>query len=166
MIEFKSVENLERDKDQKGLYDLYTTFFINNKSVFVFGYKVQRGESMKINTICNKIYNNYNHLSFLLDLNNILNPLTIKEGDLLLYVKEDDIPNFTAPAEEGKKIRDKVINNAISSKKQNANKSRKDYIKKRTQSDPLPPNIKQNTSKSLTIDNGVIKIVLDKDQSV
>jgi len=166
MVNFSSIDKLERDREQGGLYDLYVTYFTNNKRIIVYGYKVQRGESMRIDNICNKIYKNLNHLTFLMDLNNILNPLTIKDGDLIFYVNEDDIPSFKAPAEEGAKIRDKVINKAISDKKQQIDKARQDYVKKRKQVDALPPNIKQTSSQAISVDNGVVKIILDKDQSL
>jgi hypothetical protein len=166
MSRFGTIEKLERDRSQGGLYDLYTTFFVYNSRVLIYGYKVQRGESMRIDNICNKIYNNLNHQSFLLELNNIQNPLTIKEGDLILYVKENDIPLFKAPPELGAKIRDKVINNAISDRKQKIDKARQDYIRKRKEVDALPPNIKQSPETPITVDDsGVVRIILDKDQS-
>lgn len=165
-MNFTSIDKLERDRKQEGLYDLYVTFFNNNKQILVFGYKVQRGESMRIDSICNKIYKSLNHVSFLMDLNNIQNPLTIKEGDLLLYVKEDDIINFAAPLEEGAKIRDKIVNKVISDKKQQIDKTRQNYIKTRKPVDALPPNVKQQEGSSLTVENGVVKVILDKDQSL
>jgi hypothetical protein len=166
MSHFKTLKELERDREQGGLYDLYTTFFIYNKRVQVYGYKVQRGESMRIDNICNKIYNNLNHQSFLLELNNIQNSLTIKEGDLLLYVREEDIALFKAPPEQGAKIRDRIINNKLSNKKKKIDESRKDYLKTRKPVDALPPNVKQNPETPIRVDDsGVVRIILDKDQS-
>lgn len=167
MIKFNSIDNLERDRDQSGLYDLFVTTFIENKTVLVYGYKVQRGEEMRIDKICNSIYKKTDYLSFLLSLNNIMNPLTIKAGDLIIYVKEEDIAKFTAFTGDNTKLRERVLNKVISDKKQKIDKSRKDYIQKRKSVDPLPPNIKQNSTSPMTItENGLIKIIIDKDQSL
>jgi len=166
MAGFKDIEDLERDRKQSGLYDLFTTTFVDNKSILVYGYKVQRGQEMRIDNICQSLYNNINHLSFLLQINNIQNPLTIKAGDLLFYVREEDIPAFKADPAEASKFRDRVINKAISDKKQQIDKTRKDYVNKRKAVDALPPNIKQTADSPLTISaDGIIKIILDKDQS-
>jgi len=166
MSKFGTLEKLERDPDQGGLYNLYATVFVYNKKVLLYGYKVQRGEAMRIDNICNKIYNNTNHQSFLMDINNIQNPMTIKEGDLLLYVEEDDIPSFKAPKELGPKLRNEVINKAITDKKKQIDGARQDYLKKRQEVDPLPANIKQTPESAINVgDDGVVKIILDKDQS-
>jgi hypothetical protein len=166
MSKFKEIEDLERDRDQNGLYDLFVTTFVNNKAILVYGYTVQRGEEMRIDNICNRIYNNINHLSFVLQLNNIQNPLTIKAGDLLFYVREEDIPSFTADPAEASKFRDRVINNAISDKKKQVDAVRNNYTNNRKSADPLPPNIKESGDSPVTITDGIIKIVIDKDQSL
>lgn len=163
MSNFQNIEKLERGNE--GLYNLYTTYFIMNRNVQVYGYRVARGEAMRIDSICYKLYKNTNHQSFILDLNNILNSFNIKEGDLLLYVQEDDIALFKAPVEDGDKIRQKVINKKLSDKKQQIDTARQDYINRRKEVDALPPNIKQNSKSSINVSNGKVKIILDKDQS-
>jgi len=166
MSNFKEIESLERDRNLSGLYDFFVTTFIDNKKVIVYGYKVQRGEEMRMDKICQSIYKNQNHLSFLMNLNNIINPLTIKVGDLILYVNEEDIIKFKASPEESNKLRDRVLNKVISDKQQQIDKSRKEYVQKRSAVDALPPNIKPSANSPMTISSdGVIKIIIDKDQS-
>lgn len=166
MGNFKDLESLERDRDQSGLYDLFVTSYVENKKVIVYAYKVQRGEEMRMDKICMSIYKNINHMSFLLQLNNIINPLTIKAGDLILYVNEEDTTKFKPSPEESNKLRDRVLNKAISDKKQKIDKSRKDYLQKRKSIDPLPPNVKQSPTSPLTVtEDGVIKIIVDKEVS-
>jgi len=167
MSKFKELDDLERDRNQSGLYDLFTTTFVDNKKILVYGYKVQRGEEMRIDNICQRLYNNIEHLSFLLQINNIQNPLTIKAGDLLFYVREDDIPAFKADPEDASKFRDRVINKAVSDKKQQIDETRKDYVNTRKAVDALPPNIKQTADSPVQVStDGVLNIILDKDQSL
>jgi len=104
-MDFKTLQFLERDKDQNGLYNLFATTFVMNRNVQVFGYPVQKGEDMRIDLIINSIYKNDKHANFILDINNIVNPVTIKAGDLLLYVNEEDIVKYRPnPADAPKRM--------------------------------------------------------------
>lgn len=163
---FAYIDSLERDRNNGGMYDLFVTSFVNNRKIMVYGYVVKRGEDMRIDKIANKIYGNQKSNSFILNLNNILNPLTIKAGDLLIYVEEDAIPNFKPSPAEASKLRDRLLNKVVSDKKQQIDASRKDYVGRRKTSDALPPNIKESSDSPIFInDSGQVKIILGKDLS-
>lgn len=79
------IDELKRGIDN--LYDLtqITFRYLNNNSVLYSTYVVQQGEEMRMDLVCQSIYNNTNYIDILCSVNNIDNPLNIKEGQSILY---------------------------------------------------------------------------------
>ena len=48
-------------------------------------YKVQKGEEMRIDLVCESIYGSTSHIDIILNVNKISNPLNIKEGITIIY---------------------------------------------------------------------------------
>lgn len=152
---YKDTDILKRNSNQSGLYDLFTTTFINNINVEVFGYVVAKEEEMRIDKISEKIYGKIEFSSFLCNINFIKNPLSIKTGDILLYVTEKDIDKFTPTPEITDTIRQDLLGN---NKINKIDKARKDTIV--PQKDALPPTIKKETKPNIIIDNVKEEVIL------
>ena len=74
-------------KDNNGNYDLtQLTFQLQlDGSIIYSQYEVQQGEEMRIDLVCQSIYGNTKYVDILLDVNNIDNPLNIKEGSMITF---------------------------------------------------------------------------------
>lgn len=85
------IENLI--KENNDLYNLIQmTFQYNPEDTVRFSeHKVTRSQEMRIDNVCQEIYGNTNYVDILCSVNNIDNPLNIKEGEILIYPEASDI---------------------------------------------------------------------------
>ena len=135
-------------KDSSGNYNLnQTTFELILTGAVRFGtYEVQQGEEMRIDLVCNSIYQNIEYCDILLNVNNIDNPLNIKEGSVILYpINDIDILRYSAPDNVG-------INNVLanSNKATRKDQSRKQYAENNLN---LPPTVLEESTNQFNIDN-------------
>jgi hypothetical protein len=133
-MEIFGISSLTRDVKQNNLYDLFIKTYEDNTDVPFGQYTVKVEDTMRIDLVCQKIYNTTEHIDFLLSYNSIDNPLNIKEGDILYYVSPELIDEFTSeePAqEEAKKL---LTNPAKATRK---DPTRQSFIE---QGYTLPPN--------------------------
>lgn len=78
-------------KDEFGNYDLSQITFklVLSGEIRYSYYEVQRGEEMRMDLVCNSIYGNTNYIDILCNVNNIDNPLNIKEGSVIIFPIND-----------------------------------------------------------------------------
>ena len=152
-MEYSDLNSLKRDSEQNGLYDLFTTTFVNNIKVEVFGHVVSKEEEMRPDLISKAIYKRMDHVSFLCDLNNVKNPLSVKAGDIWLYVNEDQITLFKPTEAVKDNVRQELINKNKGAKKD----PKRDTTPKK---EPLPPTIKKETTPNVTVDDQKAEIIL------
>jgi hypothetical protein len=116
---------------------------------------VTKEEEMRVDLISKFIYKKMGYESFLCNLNNVKNPLSVKAGDIWLYVNEDKIPFFNPTPEVKDNLRQELINKNKVAKKD----PKRDNTPKK---DPLPPTIKKETSPNVTINEEKDVIILGK----
>jgi len=133
-MEIFGISSLTRDEKQNNLYDLFIKTYEENPSVPFGQYTVRMEDTMRIDLICQKIYNNTEHLDFLLNYNSIDNPLNIKEGDILYYVSADLIDEFTSEEPTQQENLKKFTNPAKATRK---DPTRQSFVE---QGYTLPPN--------------------------
>ena len=153
-MDINSLNNLIKDDD--GLYDLTGSTFYYNKDVILRNskrYIVSEYQEMRMDIISNDIYNKTDHLDVLCDINNIINPLSVKEGDNIIYVDESVIPQLS-----NKKDRNDVTRREISNSRKAASidPQRTKYINNKTES--LPPTLTNKNSSTVKYKNGRISI--------
>lgn len=136
-------------KDSSGNYDLtQPTFQFTQTSYGV--YTVQRGEEMRMDLVCESIYNDVDHIDILCNINNIDNPLNIKEGQQIIYVVDkNSIGNMRYSDIETQDI--KSLGNSNKSTRKDSN--RKKYIDDKLS---LPPTILEKRVDQFNVDNGRI----------
>lgn len=156
-MEIEELNNLPRDPNQGGLYDIFVTTFVDNISVRIFGWLVPKECEMRIDLVCNSLYKNTKHVGILMALNNIQNPLSIKEGDIILYVNEKDIDKFKQGKINSDKVRTDLVNANKGNKKDPA---RIEFQKNKKQNDALPPTIKKNSSPNVIVNPNTQEIIL------
>ena len=136
-------------KDSSGNYDLtQPTFQFTQASYGV--YTVQRGEEMRMDLVCESIYNDVDHIDILCNINNIDNPLNIKEGQQILYVLDKNTIGLMRYSDvETQDV--KSLGNSNKSTRKDSN--RKKYIEDKLS---LPPTILEKRVDQFNVDNGRI----------
>jgi hypothetical protein len=146
------LDKLIRDNKQDNLYNLYDPTFKLETGINLRQFVVGPEQVMRIDLVCNEIYKSVNQVDFLCDLNNIDNPLNVKEGDVILYPNFDAISYYRVTITDNNDARAKLLNVNKSTKRDN---NRQKYVE---QNFALPPNVKQVPDASVKIENGQIVI--------
>jgi len=133
-------------------YDLTQTVWTKVNSINYYLYIVDSFDEMRLDTICYKIYGTTDHVDFLCFLNDIINPLNIKEGDALMYVNSEDISQYKIDPDQTLNIRSQLIN---LSKIKKVDKNRREFNDEKS---ALPPTVKSSGSNPVSFDNGTVTI--------
>lgn len=144
--------NVLKKDSNTGLYDFTKSTYKLIENIATFTYVVEQHEEMRIDLVCNSIYQTTEYVDFLLDYNNIDNPLNIMSGDEIKYVDAQYIPQFQINEEPINNIKNKLLN---PSKIQRKDNSRKSYIE---QSFSLPPTINDEAVDQVKIEGDNIII--------
>ena len=85
------IDQLIKD-DKTGLYNLnQLTFRYTTPNIRFYVYTVQKGEEMRLDLVCNSIYNSTEYIDILCNINNIDNPLNISEDQVIIYPDKADL---------------------------------------------------------------------------
>lgn len=90
-MEIYSFKTIQRVDAQKNLYDLFQTTLADNYPINLAEYVVSREENMRLDLVCKNIYGDTTLIEELGFINNILNPFSIKEGDIIYYFNPEDV---------------------------------------------------------------------------
>jgi hypothetical protein len=146
------LDKLIRDNNQNKLYNFFDPTFkllINiNLATFVVG----REQVMRPDLISKEIYGSVNYVDFILDINDIDNPLNIMEDDQILYPPIGTEPDYRVRTIDNNDVRAKLLNVNKSSRKDD---SRKKYVEDNYS---LPPTYLKEPEASVKIVNGQIVI--------
>lgn len=144
---------------KSNLYNLNLTTFSGLVNVLNFTpFFCERKHAMRLDLVSDDIYSTTKWTGSLCQLNDILNPFSIRDGDILFYLPEADLQALL-------KIPDNVTQ-AISTakqdlinvlKKKQPDGLRRNYLTNRGE-DKLPPTVFTDTTPQIVIDNNKIKI--------
>lgn len=139
-------EKVIRKNEDDGLFDIFRQTVID-MNLAKFTTVVQSGEEMRLDKISNRLYGTINFVEELMIINNICNPWSIKEGDVILYVHPQQIDALKQLEKE-----DTVTNKLINPKKS----TRVDE----NRSKGVAPTIKPKNLKQVIVDknNQTIKV--------
>lgn len=139
------------DRDTDGLYDFNKRTHDWSLTTSRTEYLVQKSDEMRLDQICFNIYGNTENIGFLMNFNNIDNPLNVKEGDIIYYVSEDLINLF--------KLQDSTTNSSneisLPNRTTRKDKSRQSYLENSGQ---LPPTVLNRPTPSVTLSGNNIII--------
>lgn len=146
-----------------GIYNLFISTY-NGNSVSVDFFRVTRSEEMRMDKVSKKLYGTSKYVGTLCQLNDVLNPYAIREGDLLAYCSPEQANNLM-------KVSDAIAQNGIgellsttrrdlldSYKKSQQDPNRRNYLTKRDEAAQLPPTVMPNTVPQIIIENNKIKV--------
>ena len=155
-MEFNSLKILRRDNNET-LYDISEISFTYNKVVIdrsSINYRTTEDDEMRLDLVCDKIYNDVNQIDFFCNLNNIKNPLIIKKDLDLIYVPLDSLAAFAPErSENSDKVR-RIISNKR--KATNIDPNRSQFLEDKSQS--LPPSITKKDYNPVKYRDGKISI--------
>jgi hypothetical protein len=147
-------ETVERDLTMGNLYDIVDPVIMWDDTIKYYPYVVQREEAMRMDLVCYSIYGNFNYIDELLTLNHILNPWSIKEGDIIYFAEEDDINSLQMQA---KTDQNRIVRSLVNPSKD----TKKDP--NRDEGTGLTPTIKPTNLKEVDIDFNSKKIkIMDR----
>ncbi len=131
------------------LYDLTKlTFRTTFEGLTFLEYEVQKGEEMRIDLVCQSIYGNIDYVDIILNINNISNPLNIKEGSVIIYPTQGSIDSLKIKESKDSPNK-KVVNKSVTS-----DPSRQSYIEGNYS---LPPNVLESPTEQVVISGNNIK---------
>lgn len=142
-----------------GLYDL--TLITFNGDINVLNLKVficERKHACRLDLVANDIYNNTKWVGSLCTINEIMNPFSIREGDILFFLPESDLQNLLRVPDSITQAVGSAKSDLIKAlKKKQPDGLRKNYLNNRGE-DKLPPTVLTSTAPQIVINNNKIKI--------
>jgi len=143
---------LEREKNQEDLYDLSQVTYREISGYPVYTYVVEPYEEMRIDLISQKCYSSTEYVDFLLNFNDIDNPLNIKSGDIINYVDSSFVESYRVIPDKPKALQKQLLNPNKQTRKDN---SRKLYIEDNFS---LPPTLLDVPVESVQVKGDTILI--------
>jgi hypothetical protein len=144
------IDNLKKNTD--GSYDLTQLTFQYRNDVEIYQYEVQKGEEMRMDLVCESIYGSIEYIDIIMHINNIDNPLNIKEGTILLYPDSNKISLFRIIEEKKSDVQNQIVNTNKTTRKDS---NRETYIK---QGYSLPPVVLEKPTEPVRIEGDNIVI--------
>lgn len=155
-MQFQQVDKLKFD-DKIGLFDIHQSVFKFQDGIPYYPHFVEREEEMRMDLISDRLYKTTEHTAFLCRLNNIVNPLNIKEGTLLIWVDEHNIESYTPPDDTFvEEVKQTLLN---LNKKRRVDKKREEFNKLGDTNITLPPVFNEVEVDNVNLsDDGIITI--------
>lgn len=140
---------LTRDTEQNLLYDLFktTTKYIDFQELYP--YTIPQEEDMRLDRVCKSIYGSTSYVEELMLLNSITDPFSVKRDDVIYYPLLEDLEAMHIKTDD-RVERDKLVNELKSTQTDPLRKNK----------DILPPTIKPEGMKQLTVDEKAKKITI------
>lgn len=151
-MKLKSLEDLQKLPDSD-MIDLSQTSF-NDYGPFTFNtYIVPREFEMRMDLVCDDIYDSVEFVDFLLWINRITNPFNIKQGMELIFVPPDIITRFYAKKDNQGKVQDVFLNKGKVKRK---DKNRSKFKQQKRGS--LPPTVNESPNQQVRVEGDSIII--------
>lgn len=136
-MEIYDIDTLQ--KDESGNFDLTQLTFEYRLDNTLSQYVVQRGEEMRLDLICQSIYGNLDYMDIICNINNIDNPLNLREGQIIIYPATNlDIYRFSERNNQNSTNEENIRQLANSNKSSRKDSNRKEYLENNLS---LPPTI-------------------------
>ncbi len=148
-MKIKSLDNLKKVSGTSSLYDLTKSTYTDpsgSLAISVYQHVVEEHESGRIDLVSYYIYQSTEQVDFLLNFNNIVNPLNIPVGAIINYVDAESLGLFEYNDIE-KEATDTLKRLANTNKKQRIDKNRESVIN----NPALPPTLTDNMTDPIQI---------------
>lgn len=163
-MDFKSLSKI-KFLDQEDLYDVFATTFTYDDTVEMANYIVERDVVMRSDILMDRIYNfedtqsagaYYDYTDVILFINNISNPLNIREGDVISYpINPSDLDKFIYSGNTSSDREQILSSLSYVDKSNKVDSSRKKYIENNY---ILPPTVNDTPKKPVDVSGTKLKI--------
>ena len=136
-------EIAQRDLKMGNLVDIIDPVVIWDDSLNYYPYVVSNEEAMRPDIICFNIYGNFNYIDEFLTYNNILNPWSVKEGQVVYFLDEDSLVSLQLQA---KRDDQEIVNQLVNPNKDTSKDPNRDA------GTGLPPTIRPAGLKDVNVD--------------
>jgi hypothetical protein len=143
---------LERDPNQDDLYDLSQVTYKKISGYPIYVHIVEKHEEMRIDLISLKCYSSTDYIDFLLNFNDIDNPLNIKEGDIINYIDANYVDFYRVIPDKPKVLKKRLLN---LNKQTRKDSNRQMYVEENFS---LPPTLLDVPVESVQIKDNTILI--------
>jgi hypothetical protein len=142
-----------------GMYDLYLTTFNGNINVFNFRtFILERRHACRLDLVVSEIYNSTKWVGTIGQINDILNPFSVREGDIIFYLPESDLQGLLKVPENISSVVSNAKNDLIKNlKKKKPDGLRRNYNDNRG-NDELPPSVLPESAPQIVVANNKIRI--------
>jgi hypothetical protein len=144
-MEFYDINQLSRDPNQNNLYDLFAKTFRPNTIYQFQTHIVQPDEEMRIDLICDRLYGDTKYVDFLLNFNEIDNPLNVKQDDVIKWCEISLIDEFKDQSAREEELTRTLLNSNKSTRK---DPNRQAFI---DEGFSLPPNFLETPQSSVNV---------------
>ena len=145
ILSFDSNNNnkIKRDSNQDNLFDLFQKN-IKRVDLNLKLYIIPKEFEMRLDKISNHIYGTPDYVEELMVLNDIINPYSVKEGQLIYFSSINALPNLYT--------KDEMMNGNESMKQKLVNSSQPNRNKQKlTNNQNLPPTIKPSNLEQIKV---------------
>ena len=152
-----NVTNKPRVTNSTELYDITLLNFVYKNDILAnnaIEHIVDKDEEMRMDLVCESIYGNTDHIDFLMNINNIKNPLMVYDGMEIIYVNPELIASFVPEATDNITIRSKISNKR---KKTKTDPNRKTFLEEKS-TKSLPPTVTKRDYNPIKYRDGKIRI--------
>lgn len=146
------LDKLIRDINQDNLYNFFDPTFTLLGGVSLSSHVVSLEQEMRMDLVSQELYSSSDFVDFLLHINDIDNPLNIKQGDIIVYPPITTEPDYRVKNTDNNNVRARLLNVNKSTKK---DENRKKYIEDNFS---LPPTFLKEPEKAVKIVDGQIVI--------
>lgn len=155
-MKLEQVDKLKFDQTI-GLFNITQSVFVFARGIPYFPHFVEKEEEMRMDLISDRLYQTTEYTAFLCRLNNIINPLNIKEGTLLIWCEEQNIEAHTPPDDTFvEEVKQTFVNLA---KKRRVDSKREKYNNLKDADVSLPPVFNDVEVENVTLsEDGIITI--------
>lgn len=154
-MKIENLDKLKKTNRSGQFFDLFEARFrypnIPLANLGLQSYTVQKGEEMRIDLVCQSIYNKIDYVDFLCFLNDLKNPLNIAPRQEILWVTEENISIFIIEPKS-----DDVISQIVKANRgTRKDPSREEFLSNNLQ---LPPNILEEPVEQVVVRGSLIRI--------
>jgi hypothetical protein len=146
------IDTLTTDSNQSGLYNLFQPTFQMGLNYPNEQHIVSPEEEMRIDLVCQAVYGSTDYCDFILNINNIDNPLNIMTGDVLLCHSPGAFEDFKVSKSQIVNAQNQLLNVNKSTKVDN---NRQSFVE---QNYSLQPTFKEIPSAPVQVINNQIVI--------
>ena len=138
--------NILRDPKQDYLFDLFQKNIVNTRNIVLVPYIVPREFEMRLDRISNYIFSSPDYVEELMVINDIINPYSVKEGQVLYYCTVDSVTYLYT--------KDELLNNNEEQRQSLINSSQPNRQKQKLNSNQnLPVTVKSSNLQQIKVTN-------------